>query len=112
MAIPMVGKSVPLTSIEVAKKEIEMIVCRELNVNILDVLSATRIKEVVECRNLIVYFLRKYNLGTTSQIGLWLNKDHSSIIYASKRVFEQADVYANYRLLLERLSIMIDLKIK
>lgn len=118
MAIPMIlesnKKAIPFDTktLREAKKEIETIVCREMEVSIEDAYSVTNKKDIVQCRHLLFYFFRKYRLDTIVTIGRWFKKDHATVIHGLKKVREQADIYQDYRLRLEKLSIMIDLKLK
>lgn len=118
MAIPMIlecnKKVIPFDTktMAEAKKEIETIVCREMWVSVAEAYSITNKKEIVSCRHLLFYFFNKYKLDTKVAIGRWFKKDHATVIHGLKKVREQADIYEDYRNRLEKLSIMIDLKLK
>ena len=89
--------------------EIITIVCHIKRVN-KDMLFNGRYKVLVEARQLIAYFMRLYCHGRdyryntirykrlkVTDIGLFLNQDHSTVSYALKCVNRNAHIYPNYR---------------
>ena len=117
MAIPMVMEyekkviGLDTKTIQEKKKDIEIIVCREMAVSIEDAYSRTSKKEIVSCRHILFYFFNKHKLTTKVAMGRWFNKDHATVIHGLKKVQDQADIYPEYRMQLEKLSIMINLKL-
>ena len=56
--------------------------CHVLNVNRTDVLSKSRKRELVECRQIAIGLIRINSQSTLKNIGKMFNRDHSTIIYA------------------------------
>lgn len=47
--------------------------------------SKTRVSEVVDIKIIFAYILRKYENATLGRIGIYINKDHSTIIHYLKK---------------------------
>ena len=73
------------------------IICFQKGVNKNDVLSNTRLREIVESRQLIAYFLyMKFEKKSLKKIGDQLGKDHTTIIHSIERVKILKDVDKDY----------------
>ena len=73
------------------------IICFQKGVNKNDVLSNTRLREIVESRQLIAYFLyMKFEKKSLKKIGDQLGKDHTTIIHSIKRVQILKEVDKDY----------------
>ncbi len=77
-------------------------VCDVLNVDIKDVLQYSNVKgarnaNLVQARNLFMWFAREYNIGTLQVIGGYVNRDHSTCINAF-RVIQNDNKYNTSRL--------------
>lgn len=57
-------------------------VCDHLNLNIEQVKSKSRAKELVYARHLIFYFIRKHTTVTLKSAGDLFNRDHATVIHA------------------------------
>lgn len=57
--------------------------------------SSTRKKEVIEVRNLIIYFLREYCNTSFVEIGRFFGKDHTTAIHSYQKVRSNKE-YINY----------------
>lgn len=64
--------------------------------------SAVRSRDVAYPRFAAMYALRKVALMSLPQIGLLLNRDHTTIIYGCKRALEIAEEDTEFRMKLER----------
>ena len=62
------------------KKEILDIVCSQLEVDCDKVMTSSRNRELVECRQIVSHILRFNCHLTLKGIGLFLNRDHSSVM--------------------------------
>lgn len=62
------------------------LICDALNVSVDAIFSATRKREIAEVRFLVMYFLFTKCYGRKSAIGAYMNKDHTSVIHAIKKV--------------------------
>lgn len=89
-------------------------VCEFFNVDKELVLSASRKRELVVPRQIIMQFMREYTPLSTNQIGRIMNRDHSTVITSTQSVESFSKVDKGYRnkldhcrslLLLEELKI-------
>lgn len=59
-------------------------VCHEYNIELEDLISKLRFRELVRARSLIVKLLRDKN-ETLESIGLVINRDHASVLHLLKK---------------------------
>ena len=76
-------------------KDIIVSVQESTQIDWFDIVSKSRLIEVKDARHLVAYFLREKTLLSLAKIGKIINRDHSSVIHAHKRVTEmkQYDTY-------------------
>ncbi|WP_395073851.1 helix-turn-helix domain-containing protein [Flavobacterium sp.] len=61
--------------------EITRIVCEMFNIKYLDMFTESRKRNIIQAKQIAVYFIRKELLLTTTVIGDFFNRDHSTITY-------------------------------
>jgi len=71
------------------------------------ILSDTRKQDVVEARSVCMYWLTEACGKTCVWIGQQFNRDHSSVIYANKRVRDQLKIDAKFRRRYEALQPLL-----
>ncbi len=78
-------KFVPLGKL--TKEEILKVICRELQMDFDEVKNRkTRLKEFVYARQLYSYFCNKYTNDGLTNMGKFIHKDHTTMIYSIKQI--------------------------
>jgi chromosomal replication initiator protein len=87
LAKQMIDKFVVNTSREVNIEYIQKVVCDYFNIN-LDILnSKTRKREIVQARQLVMYFAKEYTKSSLAMIGMHCgNKDHATVLHAVRTI--------------------------
>jgi chromosomal replication initiation ATPase DnaA len=75
----------------ITEEKIFNIVCRHFNVNIEDVVSRSRKRNLVNARFLITYYIRECCGKQYKYIGKLFKRDHSTAIYACEQVRNLVD---------------------
>jgi len=71
--------------------------------------SNSRKREIVQARQIAMYFCREYNCGSLLQIGLYFGgRDHSTVIHACQTVTDHSQIERPYRRRLEEIGILIE----
>lgn len=73
------------------------IACEVFDTSRYALLSTSRFRHIVEIRQLLFYVLRKKYSMSTVEIGEYFNKDHATIIYATKVCENLKQVDADFR---------------
>lgn len=109
LARQMVDKYVKTNSKEISIDYIEKIVCDFLSLNVEQLNSKTRKREIVQARQLAMYFSKKYTKHSLATIGQQCgNKDHATVLHACKTINNLMDTDKQFRLCVDD----IDKKIK
>lgn len=74
------------TLINLEVEDIATVICEHKNIEFQQVLSATRKREVVRCRQLIHYFAKKMTKLSLKTIGEKTGKDHATVIHSFRDV--------------------------
>lgn len=87
LAKEMVDKYVKNTAKELSIQYIQKIVCDYFNISIDTINAKTRKREIVQARQLSMYFAKKYTHFPLSVIGSYCgNKDHATVLHACRTV--------------------------
>lgn len=87
LAKQMIDKFVKSTSREITIDYIQKVVCDYFNLPIDSIQSRTRKREIVQARQLTMYFAKKMTKSSLAIIGLQCgNKDHATVLHACKTV--------------------------
>lgn len=70
-----------------------MEICEKYKIEFLDIFSVRRAKEISHARKVICWILRKEGLSL-KEIGLFLKKDHSSVLHAITTISDEDKSYA------------------
>jgi chromosomal replication initiator protein len=109
LAKKVIGQTVRLEKKQLTIKSIATTVCKYHNLDESLIYTRTRKHEIVQARQLIMYFAKKYTDASTSQIGQMLGgKNHATVIYSIKLVSEQMEVNKSLRSTIE----LIELKLR
>lgn len=80
----------------------------KVSVNLIN--STTRKREVVQARQLVMFFAKKYTKGSLEHIGANCgNKDHATVLYACKTVNNLLETDKQYRKCVDELEKIISL---
>ena len=105
----MIDKYVKVTSREITIDYIQKVVCSHFGLSIETINSPTRHREIVQARQLIMYFAKKYTKYSLATIGMHCgNKDHATVLHACKTINNLIDTDKQFRIQAEK----IDKKIK
>ena len=105
LARQMVDKFVKSTNREVTIDYIQKVVCDYFNIPIESIQSRTRKREIVQARQLTMYYAKKLTKSSLAIIGLQCgNKDHATVLHACKTVANLADTDKQFRCWVEDLD--------
>ena len=77
--------------------QIVMAITQGFGVSMEEIQSGTRLREVVEARHTLMWFLKKYTRWTHAKIGKMLDRDHSSVTHALGSVINLIEVDREFR---------------
>jgi len=92
----------------VTPEQILEIIGKNCNVTVSDILSRTRIREIVEARQMFCYVVREKFGYPLSRIGRMVNRDHATAIHSIKAHKDRCDVIKEYRNLTTKVFRDID----
>lgn len=105
LARQMIDKFVKSTSRELTIDYIQKVVCDYFNLPVDSVQSRTRKREIVQARQLTMYFAKKLTKSSLAIIGLQCgNKDHATVLHACKTVANLADTDKQFRIWIDDLE--------
>lgn len=105
LARQMVDKFVKSTNREVTIDYIQKVVCDYFNIPIESIQSRTRKREIVQARQLTMYFAKKMTKSSLAIIGLQCgNKDHATVLHACKTVANLAETDKQFRTWIDELE--------
>jgi len=89
---------------------IQKIICDFFKVSLNLMKSSARKREVVQARQLAMYFAKKYTKTSLQNIGIYCgNKDHATVLYACKTVNNLIDTDKGFRKNVEEIEKIISL---
>ena len=92
LAKQMIDKFVKSTSREITIDYIQKVVCDYFNLPVDSIQSHTRKREIVQARQLTMFFAKKLTKSSLAIIGLQCgNKDHATVLHACKTVANLAE---------------------
>jgi chromosomal replication initiator protein len=110
LAKQMIDKFVKNTSREISIDYIQKIVCDYFNIPIELINSKTRKREIVQARQLAMYFSKKHTKSSLANIGLHCgNKDHATVLHACRTVNNLVETDKQFRGFVEELDKKIKL---
>jgi chromosomal replication initiator protein len=98
LAKNMLDKFVKNTVREVSIDYIQKVVCDYFDIPIETMKSKTRKREIVQCRQLAMYFSKQMTKSSLAMIGKYCgNKDHATVLHACKTVNNLADTDKQFK---------------
>jgi chromosomal replication initiator protein len=105
LARQIIDKLVKNTTHELNVGYIQKVVCDYFNLNTDAITSKTRKREIVQARQLSMYFAKKITKASLSVIGLQCgNKDHATVLHACKTIENLRQTDRNIRAMVEELE--------
>jgi chromosomal replication initiator protein len=110
LAKKMIDKFIKNTSREISIDFIQKIVCDYFGLPLESIGSKTRKREIVQARQLAMYFSKKLTKASLATIGLHCgNKDHATVLHACRTVNNLMDTDKQFRNYVEELDKKISL---
>ncbi len=98
LAKQMIDKFVKNTSRDITIDYIQKVVCDYFNISVESIQSRTRKREIVQARQLAMYFSKQLTKAPLSLIGLRCgNKDHATVLHACKTVSNLIETDKEFR---------------
>jgi chromosomal replication initiator protein len=111
LAKQMIDKFVKSTSREISIDFIQKMVCDYFNLPVDSINSKTRKREIVQARQLAMYFAKKHTKASLATIGLHCgNKDHATVLHACRTVNNLIDTDKQFRIYVEELDKKIKMQ--
>ncbi len=105
LARQMIDKFVKNTSKEISIDFIQKIVCDYFNLPVDMINSKTRKREIVQARQLAMFFAKKHTKSSLATIGLHCgNKDHATVLHACRTVINLIETDKQFRNYVEDLE--------
>ncbi len=105
LAKQMIDKFVKSTSREISIDYIQKVVCDYFNISLDIINSKTRKREIVQARQLAMFFSKKHTKASLATIGLHCgNKDHATVLHACRTVNNLIDTDKQFRIYVEDLD--------
>lgn len=99
------------TRITLTIDEIQAVVCDYLNIPVDLVCDKTRKREVVQARQIAMFFCKEMTQNSLKTIGLHFGgRDHSTVIHANQSVMNQIETDSKYRQMIDEIRDKIDLR--
>jgi len=93
LAQRVISKSVNVTEKTINVISIQEAVCGYYSLNIKDIQTKSRKREVVQARQIAMYLARKYTKNSLSSIGEQIgNRDHATVLHACKTITDLLDI--------------------
>jgi chromosomal replication initiator protein len=87
LARKVVSKSINIAEKTISITSIQEAVCEYYNLNIKDIQTKSRKREIVQARQIAMYLARKYTKNSLSSIGEQIgNRDHATVLHACKTI--------------------------
>lgn len=110
LARQMIDKFVKSTSREISIDYIQKVVCDYFNLPIDIINSKTRKREIVQARQLAMFFSKKHTKSSLATIGMYCgNKDHATVLHACRTVNNLVETDKQFRTYVEELEKKIKL---
>jgi len=105
LARQIIDKFVKSTSKEVSIDFIQKLICDFFNIPVAIINSKTRKREIVQARQLVMYFAKKHTKSSLATIGFHCgNKDHATVLHACRIVNNLIETDKRFRTYVEELD--------
>lgn len=111
LAAKVIEKFVKTTPREITVEFIQKLVCEYFDIPLERIHSKTRKREIVQARQLAMYFSKSFTKSSLANIGSKCgNKDHATVLHACKTVKNLADTDKMFKKYVDELENMIKVK--
>lgn len=111
LAAKVIEKFVRNTPREITVEYIQKVVSDYFNISIEKIHSKTRKREIVQARQLAMYFSKNYTKSSLAAIGSKCGKkDHATVLHACKTVRNLSETDRNFKKYVEELDSLINLR--
>lgn len=98
LAKQMIDKFVINTSKEISIEYIQKVICEYFNLSLETLNSKTRKREIVQARQLVMYFAKEYTKSSLALIGMHCgNKDHATVLHAVRTINNLVETDKQFR---------------
>lgn len=98
LARQVVGQSIETEEKNISIGDIQQAVCEYYNLEIEDIQTQSRKREVVQARQVAMYLARKYTKNSLASIGAQIgNRNHATVLHACKTVEDLIDIDKNIK---------------
>lgn len=105
LAKEMIDKYVKSTAKEISIEYIQKVICDHLKISIESINAKTRKREIVQARQLSMYFAKKYTKLPLSTIGSYCgNKDHATVLHACRTINNLYDTDKKMKLIVDEIE--------
>ncbi|MCQ2194665.1 MAG: chromosomal replication initiator protein DnaA [Paludibacteraceae bacterium] len=105
LARRVVGSTVNVEEKDITIFSIQEAVCAHYHLNVNDIQTKSRKREVVQARQVAMYLARKYTKNSLSSIGEQIgNRDHATVLHACKTVTDLIDIDKDMRFSLDAIE--------
>ena len=112
LAARVIEKFVKSSPREITVEYIQKLVCEYFDIPLERIHSKTRKREIVQARQLAMFFSKNYTKSSLATIGSKCgNKDHATVLHACKTVKNLADTDKGFRKYVDELENMIKVKL-
>jgi len=112
LALKVIEKFVKNTPREITVESIQKMVCDYFSIPVEKIQSKTRKREIVQARQLAMYFSKNYTKSSLAAIGSKCgNKDHATVLHACKTVKNLADTDKSFKKYVDEIENIIKVKI-
>ncbi len=112
LASKVIEKFVKSTPREITIEYIQKVICDYFNIPHDKLNSKTRKREIVQARQLSMYFAKSFTKSSLAAIGSKCgNKDHATVLHACKTVKNLTDTDKNFRKYVDELENIIKIKL-
>ncbi|HPE86781.1 MAG TPA: chromosomal replication initiator protein DnaA [Bacteroidales bacterium] len=110
LARQMIDKYVKNTTREISIDYIQKVVCDYFNLPLELINSKTRKREIVQARQLAMFFSKKHTKSSLATIGLYCgNKDHATVLHACRTVNNLIETDKQFKIFVEEIEKKIKL---
>ncbi len=99
-----ISKVIRTNPVHVTNEDVFSIVCKKYAIKPQCIVSMSRKKNVVYARQIIVYLLQKYTNLSTTQIGSYIGRDHSTVIHSCAVVKKRLHEDCSFKQVIESLE--------
>lgn len=105
LAKEMIDKYVKSTAKEISIEYIQKVICDQFHISIDMINAKTRKREIVQARQLSMYFAKKYTKLPLSTIGAYCgNKDHATVLHACRTINNLYETDKKIRLAIDEIE--------